>query len=325
MTTEIKLTEREVAIAQGLDPDTVETSTESVETPGDGDASSDVSPEAPDEPAGTDWVDDDAKDLAASYGLSDDDLKAFSSVDDLRKHTFLIDKQIYDEASAAKKDSETEVKEEKQAKDESAAAADDDLIDPKKYADEGYDEETVKLATALRRQQEKNQEAMKLLEELNGWRKGFEEDLAQQEMIQVTNEFHRALDSMGDDRFGRAYDDSGRVTDLNKDAHSHREKVWEAMKVLENGIYARAKEKGVAPSIPPRDVLVRRAYQLAFPEAVQAAKRQQTIDTAKAQSAKRRPVGNQGGTRTRPVDATDVNSLAKHPDIEQWWKDNVLS
>lgn len=322
MTTEIKLTDREIAIAEGRDPETIETTDSAPEQDVQEDR---VEAEDAADVSSDDWIDSEAKELASSYGLSDEDLKAFNSADDLRKHTFLLDKQLYDEAAAGKKVSEPEVKEEKQATGETATSEDDDLIDPKKYSDEGYDEETVKLATSLRRQQEKTREAMKLLEELNGWRKSFEDDLAQQEMVQVTNEFHRALDSIGDDRFGRAYDESGRIVDLNKDAHTHREKVWEAMKVLENGIYARAREKGVAPTVPPRDVLVQRAYQLAYPEAVKATKRQQTIETAKAQSAKRRPVGNQGGTRTRPVEATDVDSLANHPDISKWWKDNVLS
>lgn len=327
MPSEIKLTDREVAIAKGEDPDDVVVevvSDEPVETPQDDPVDDPVSElEAAADPE--DWVDNDAKYLAASYGLGEDDLKAFSSMDDLRKHTYLIDKQIYDEAAAGQKAGEEAKSTEKQKPAETAETTGEDLIDPQKYADDGYDDETVKLAKALRRQQEVNQENQKLLQEINGWRQGFEEQMAQQEMVQVTNEFHRAIDMLGDDRLGRAYDESGSVAELSKEVHSQREKVWEAMKVLENGIYARAKEKGTAAAIPPRDILVQRAYQLAFPEAVKTKARQRTIETAKAQSAKRRPVGNQGATRTRSVEPLDDNSLAKHPDIEQWWKANVLS
>lgn len=321
MPTEITLTEREIAIARGEDPDVIQPAAEVPEVE-DAQETVEETSEAvvADEPTEPTWINDDVRDLATSYGMSDDDLQGFTTEEEFRKAGLLLDKQLLDgqakeEASTTPPTPATEVKEEEEQ-----------LIDPQWYVDNDYDEETVKMAKALRRQQELRKEDRQTIEDLKTWRQNFETSVQEQEVQRRTIDFHETADKLDEKLFGKAYDDRGLVQKLDQKHDENRAKLWEAMQTLEAGIIARAQTKGVAPALPPWSVLMQRAHQIAFPETITARKRDQRIEDATKQSAKRRPVGTQGAARpNRVTDTNDPVSIANSPEILDWWKKNVTS
>jgi len=197
-------------------------------------------------------------------------------------------------------------------------------LDLKVYRDAGYDEETIALVEALAREQELNDEREKALNELREWQKTFQTQSEQEELARATQDFHLAVDGLDEKLFGRVFDETGAVRDVDQKYHDNRAKVWEAAQTIQAGIQARAAARGVPAVMPSHKTLMQRAFQLAFPDAVTEKRVSGRVEAATKQSAKRRTVGNQGGARpSRTAMSDDPKELANHPDIVRWWNQHV--
>lgn len=346
MATELKLSDRELAIARGEDPDTVGQDTQDTGSPDTGstdtgsqdaggpeslpDASSapeEVSPEqAPEEPTRANWWNDETKELAESYGLSDDDLGTFETEAEFRRAARLFDKQLVSSPSPDASSSSTasgEAGPESGAKAEAKAEAkpvpeitEEDLIDPQKYIDGGWDEEAIAMAKALRKEQEYRLRVGKEMESLIAWKQQFEEHAAEDMQRRAAEEFHSEADRINQELFGQVYDESGTVRDIGESSNENRMKLWDAYHTLREGIISRAESAGEQPKLPSNRVLMERAFNLAFPDH----KAQQRIEAVKAQSAKRRSVGSKGASQPRTsLNSDDPSEIANHPELVAFW------
>ena len=306
---EMELTEREVAIASGGDPESVGVEEEATE-----EAVADTTDEADDtevveeedgasevEDEGTEatdtdsWVNDHIKALAETYGISEDGLETFGSESEFRKFASLMDK--YGDKPKGETKAEPEAKTE---------AVVDDELDPQKFAEEGYDDNTVKIVDTLVKSKAT---VSQLVDRISKLESMLEESSRQQE----TTLLHRAIDEIGG-RFGSG----GTLTDEQKAA---RDKLLEAADVVKQSLEKRG-DKVVNAS-----VLLRRAELLAFGDEIiaeEAAKAKEAMaEKVKKQSAKRRPVGRNTKPPARQalgeVD-NPAKAIANSPELVEFWK-----
>lgn len=301
----MELTEREVAIATGDNPDSVgveeEATEEAIEDATeeaddtevveeeDGAAEVEEGTEAPDTDS---WVNDDIKALAETYGIGEDGLGTFGSASEFRKFASLMDK--YSSGKPKEEAAQVEV-----------PIADDDL-DPKKFADEGYDDNTVKIVDTLVKSKATVSQLVERISKLEGM---LEESSRQQE----TALLHRAIDDIGG-RFGSG----GNLSDEQRAA---REKLLESAEIVKQSLEKRG-DKVVNAS-----VLLRRAELLAFGDEIiaeETAKAKEAFaDKVKKQSAKRRPVGrNTKPPARQSLGEADnpVKAIANSPELVEFWK-----
>lgn len=318
----LELTEREKLIIQGEDPDkTVQEVVEDQEqdaqdgagTPSDTDA--EASEEVQDEPEQvTDdqppaWLDESSRSLAESYGLSEDELKDFSSQEEFNKFTRFVDKQLAGVGKQVlnpqKKDDPSPV-EQKQT---------DDDLDLSKY-EEKYDEDTVRIVKTLKEVREQN----RMLMEERQQREAF---VQQQEAVRQINAFHEAVDSLGDERFGKSISEDGVPVPIAGEADTLRRRVFETVATLAAGIDARARANGKEPVLPPLPDLVKRAYQMEFANDI-AARAQQSVEAKiREQSKRRRPVAGSRGVQAplNPKSGDLAKQIANNQDIKKLWNE----
>lgn len=309
----LELTERELAIAQGLDPDAITQEVvqeEVVDQEGEveQDAQEDSTVVADEEsPSDTDvaspsWLADYHRNLGASYGLTEDDLKSFGTEAEFNRATRLLDRQLLQPART--------VQQQRQQEQEQAKPS----LDPAKYREAGYDEDTVKLVEELAKTQE----------ELAAQRAFIQ----QQQMAaeagrrqQQVNYFHQLVDGFADERLGKSVD-GGEFKQLTKEQNEYRRQIWETAETLIAGMQARAHAQGVQPQIPPAPIVLERArMQVLGSQIVEDAKKASS-DKIVEQSRKRRPVA---GQRTRAtsqvVDTKDpIKRIANDPKVIELWK-----
>lgn len=308
--TKIELTEREIAIIEGRDPDVVEAGAKeavkddkSAELAADSSEGGSVAGKdaGPDTNGGKDaaspsWFSEDDKSLGESYGLTEDDLRGFASRDEFRKAARLLDKQFAKAAkqppeAAAEKSAEKpgekagEKPADTKAKPTEGKTADEELnLDPEEYEKAGYDNETVKLVKARKADFERI--------------KALEARLARQEQIFQEQEaarsmahFHQMVDGLDADRYGRAVDEQGRFSKLEQAHDENRRKLFEASDTIIAGIVARARERGEEPVFPTHKALLQRAELLAFGDDIRQQERAKQQKEIAEQSKRRRPAG----------------------------------
>jgi len=302
----VELTEREVAIASGQDPDdTGIEAEEGTEAPDEVEAEGDeiAEAEAQDgaEEEGTDahdsgWLNDDLKALAESYGIGEEGLASFESESEFRRFASMLEKYgSPDEPEAAKGETQNEAAEEAQ-----------DDLDPKWFEENGYDEQTVKIVSALAESRGTVKQLLERIDKLEG-------ALSDTGKQNETALLHQAIDEIGG-RFGSG----GSLTDEQVGA---REKLLEAAEIVKQSLEKRG-ETTVNAS-----VLLRRAELLAFGDEILAEEKARAkeafADKVKKQSAKRRPVGRNTKPPVRrelPGEAEDpVKAIANSPEIVEFW------
>ena len=319
----LELTDREIAIAQGLDPDNVpvakaeEVVEEAAVGEGD-DGGSDVSDageaDAKDgedggkeAAAASTWVTDDVKALAGTYGLLDVDLADLESEGDFLRLARVLERrkpaaggEAKPAEPVAKPDAAPEVKPAESAK------GDVPKIDPQKYIDAGYDEETVALARAAAKMQE---QIDRLVPSFERQQKAFEAE----QHRRTTEEFHQVLDDMG--RYGK----SAKLTEADD---GKRKRLWEAAAVVAKDIQANGREP------PPLKTLLQRAEIVAFGDEIMAERKAELAKRVKSQSSRRRPVGRattNPGKRVLPGEADDpVAAIMASPDIQKFLAENSI-
>jgi hypothetical protein len=269
------------------------------------------------EQAGTsDWLDDDSRQLGTSYGLTDEHLKNFSSAEEFRRATI-----IFELSKKAKAKAEEAVTTESTAEAvkpaEVKAEAKEPELDPDKYREAGYDEETVKLVKTLKEEREARLQSEGRISRME---KYFEE----QERIEKVNAFHDATDSLDAERYGRSTDDKGEVQALKPEHDANRKRLFESFKTVLAGLSEQAKETGVAPKVTFK-ALVKRAENLEFGEELLKAEREKLQKELMAQSARRRPVGNRRATpavvSAKQEEVDPVQNILNDPDVRKFLDD----
>ena len=286
----MELTERELAIIDGKDPDALDV----VDDPADqhpeqpetdenqGDLGAPVSDEPPSdeeieaeeaadqkaeetreaEPA--DWMTDEVRSLAYSYGMTDDELSGFESQEEFERTGRLLDRRLtqivetptQEEPKFSYEEWEAMVKsraENQPSKQPEDAPASQGKIDPEYYRNNDYDDETVKIVETLRAEQERNDRIEALLTQQ-------QEQENQRYMQEEINSFHRAVDSYRPDFFGQTIKDDGTTPRLNQEHTERRSKLYGEVARLAQGMQMSGQ------AVPGYDVLVRRASGIAFAE-----------------------------------------------------------
>jgi hypothetical protein len=311
----LELNDREIALASGLDPDAedaavvdvVEETRPSDDIPVGTDAE-DVGTDAPETPE-TDaepetWITDDVKALAGTYGLSDEELGELDNEVEFLRLARLLDKRG---AAVAAGKSETPVAPEVKPETVPDAKTDDlPTIDPQKYIDAGYDDDTVALARVAAALQKQVQAIVPSFEKQQA-------AAAEAEARRVNEEFHRVADELG--RYGK-------TDKMDAASDGKRQKLWEAAGAVANSIVLSGKP------LPALKTILQRAELVAFGDEIMAERKAGLAKSVKAQSAKRRPVGRTTvASRKAVIGDTDdpVKALANHPDIAKFWDENTVS
>lgn len=311
----MELTEREVAIAEGRDPDAVEPEAEAPEAPepeppeADETPSEEAPPETPPEepevPEPPEWMTDEYRALASTYGMEDSDIAQFESPTDFSRACRLIDKHL----SRGRKQAEPEPAKEpepaapaKKLAPSTPTPEDDLTIDLDKYQD--YDPDTLRIIKAAKKLQDDNKA---LRDEFSGVSTTFQEALAQMraerqaeaaQRAQEANErdlvaFHEIMDAMPADLFGG----DGKLT---PDLDARRKQVWEAYHTVREFAINTAERDGRPAKLPPMSALVRRAANLAFGDEMIEAERKKLHRGIQEQARRRRPVPGKGKAKGAP-------------------------
>lgn len=312
----IELTEREIAIAQGEDPDEIQHIPEQEQdAPVEGgmEAAAAVQEEAPasdedsaggsapDEGEDGSWQTDSLKELAKSYGMSEDVLKQYGSAEELSRAFRLADAQIIGLGRVSNEQPAQPGQAQPPSGEPPAEVPALVELDPQKFIDEGYDENTVELVKGFVQQRE----TIKRLEATANQFSQFQQDMgvAQNALqrSQALNDFHDKADAMDEERFGRSLDADGKVAALSQEHEDRRRILWQKADEIKNGIVRQAQLQGVPPQIPSTQVLLHRAEQQAFSEDIRKQDRATYQQKLKAQSNTRRPSGSSKPTAAAAV------------------------
>lgn len=331
----IELTDREMAIINDQDPDAIVNDTpegdEPVADSTDGEVSDDPVTEdvvSEDNSADNDsssWLDDDAVELGSSYGLTKEDMQSFASQDEFNRAARLIDRQFAtagrqtQEAPQAPAAPAQPAQQQPQVAQPSGQqqAPEEISLDPQRYIDAGYDDDTVALVKA----------AKAMREELDSLKPAFETYVQQQQyqaQVQaqenrhkVLADFHDALDEIDPDIYGVSVDDDGNPIQLSAEAEANRQKAWNEAHIIATGMV----ETGQQP--PSMKILMKRATRYAFADAIEKKNKAEYQRKVAEQSKRRRGssgMTNRGTEVAAPVvDGDDSSSLANHPDLVALW------
>lgn len=316
---DIELTDREIAIAQGDDPDAVETDDSLVGEAGDGEGGSgDVAPA--DRPAEETWSDDD-KAAAAKYGISDEELAEFGSPKALHKAIALLERKQPVEptggvaaqpASDAAGGDTTDT--DKPADDKPESKADDKpqlakLNIEKLRETFGDDPDTMEVIEGLAKTQEYIEQSEKRMQERMAQ---FEEQVFAQQVQRNNEIFHNTLDDYPDE-FGVSVK-GGKPVALSKEHETNRIKVRDAAETIYAGLVAKK------AAIPPLPEILEMAIRQVNGVPRKTTDRRQALVTQA--SLKKSPGSAAAATRrTAPPPDGSPESIASHPEIDRFWRE----
>lgn len=313
----LELTEREIAILQGNDPDAIgapaalddEKSEDNVEA---------KEGEGADEEEGKE-ADKGAKDGAASKSKKS---KVESKKDEDEEEVDSEEEE--DDEEDEKPEPRAKKAAKKAKKSEESEEEDDELeIDPAEYEAEGYDEKTMKLV----------KHAKKLEEKL----RNMEASVAEVQRIEAArqhqrhlDDFHDALDTLPKTLVGRSTDDSGDPIKLTGKAAENREAIWDKAKELFNAQVKKALKKaekdGTDPEVPDLRKVAKEAAQVVLGDQLRDAYRKQVRQELVDQSKRRRPVAGTSARREfvpngqRYQEVDPVKAIANDPRLVKFWE-----
>ncbi len=333
----MELTDREIAIAEGRDPDAVaeqpqetpvETGTEAggagsaegTEAPTgapSGEAVSEEPTEVPDapepEPAPEmpEWVNDDYRAMAASFGIGEDELSQFSSKSDFQRACRVIDRNIAAELKRAAPPEEKPPEPTPAVPSApppvvptpSTNVADESDIDLEKYS--AYDEETQQLAKVAKRLVEQNKA---FRGELSGISGKFTEALDRIEKQRVEDAQARAQEAL-DRELDQFHDEVDRMDKtrfggedkLTPELDERRKRLFGAYEVVKQIAQRQAVQNGRPYKPPPMRVLLHRAELIEFGDEVIEATRKSIHKDIQNQSRRRRPAPGRGKVIAPPA------------------------
>lgn len=322
-----ELTEREMAIARGEDPDAEPDETDEVDDEPQAKREPDDAPEdsADDKP----WYRETDLQLAKTYGLSEDDLKEFADEKEFAKATRLLHRVAGEQVSEPRtpKDNIEEAKKTDGIPEGLPREAFDEhgKIRPSYFKENDFDDETMVLVESLRAEQDRREQSIKEMEQLKNQTQWLMNEMVQERQRQQEQMFHTALDALNPGFYGQSLDESGRPVTLSESQQERRQRILEEVHAIGESIARQAEKQGVAPEYPTWEVMVRRAQNNIYAEEVAAEEKKQRRDKIAEQSRKRRPVGYSTG-RTKAanaaVDPTDPSAIAAMPEIAKFFDNN---
>jgi len=347
----VVLTERELAIAHGQNPDITvapveaapaEAVVEKVAEPVAETPAKEVTPAEPAKPEPPSWLTAEHRELASSYGLSQDDLSDFGSAAEFARATRIIDRQNAALGELARKQREVAPAETQttqtaaaQAVENAKTAAKLAKIDLEKLKAAGYDEETLGVIAnqnavidEFEKLQKEREQERAAFQQLNTQFTQFQQSQEAERQAMRIASFHDAVDSIGDPRFGKSVDENGRPVQLSEQADAERRKLYEQAETLALGIVTRARAAGVQPRLPPLSVLVKQqAYPLAFADDIRAEERRKVQQEITEQSKRRRPVAQvrqpvgQVPKKDGPQSRNEmISEIANNPEVVAAWQ-----
>ena len=317
----VTLTDREIAIAKGEDPDTppeVEASTETepqaeqeqevIEEPQA--EAEEVADEPEEEPQHVFSIGD--KRLAARYGLTEDDLIKFGSSEALHHALDLFDKagtSLNKSSEKESTESPAEVSAEDAAADEDGRALSDSALefrklDISKYenADEPYDKDTIELVKHVRKAEDMIEKLASVIQ--------------QNTTSNNSAAFHDLLDKYPE-VYGNTMKD-GQPVRIDSKYEAARQAVRDQAETIYAGLVAK---KG---NIPPVEKIIEQAMMSVHgKDLVPKGKASTRAEKLKKQSSMKRSVGSAATTKKRneaDIDPADAKSIARHPDIEAFFR-----
>ena len=302
------LSDREIAIAQGQDPDqdasapegdtddTTAGETSEADETAEG-VSKEASPEEAEDPET--WIDNEAIQTAESYGLEAGDLEGFDSLEEFNRATRLLAKQASN--FAIQSDPQQEREEPAESPDPTPAEAKEELdhpafdkdgnVDPEWFEKEEYDEATVMLARSFRKTQDKlnqSQQDQNLM-----W-----EHVAIEEQNRQINAFHDTMDKLDPEFYGKSLDEDGNPIERLPEEHGERrQKTLVSYQALVDSMTAMQKANGKQVKLPSEEALRVQAHEIAHPERTRKVKSIQQVAKLRKQSNKRRRVGSSNGAQ----------------------------
>jgi hypothetical protein len=327
MAEKLELTEREIAIAKGEDPDAVakpEQKAESkVETnPAESGKDSESGKEAASDGVVSDWIDDEVRSLQGAYGLSEEDLKEFNGGEDFRKALSFYDKQLVKRSAKAdtKPDTKPEAaqnKAETQPANKTESKPDEFDLDPEQYKKAGYDEETVRVVRVAKELREQ-------VKALTAKTESLSKRTEDEDRHRAVFEFHDHVDRMDESLYGRSADDDGNYKDLSPEQDANRRKLHEGLKTIVAAIERDAREAGVEPKYPTFASLLKRAENFALGEELRKKTVERVRQDASNQSKQIRQVNR--GKPVTPVtkktvsrEESEVSEIANDPKVRAFW------
>ena len=187
-------------------------------------------------------------------------------------------------------------------------------LDPEQFRKEGYDEETIKLVTAVGDVNKNLQGQIdKLTEQLHG--------NAGQDAAEARNgSFHDAVDSLEDDRLGQSLNSKGEASDLGKSESELREDIGKYVELLE----AKSIKDGKNP--PNMGTLVKMATKIVLADDNQNRSQKKHADRLRKQSRRRSGSPSKAKTQARTANKGEfeeeltAEDIAEDPEVKEMWE-----
>lgn len=325
----LKLTEREIAIASGTDPDreveVVADDTNDAES-----AASDVAGKDAENGSGTEapntqpaiagkieaaWITAEVKrEAEANYGLTEDELVELGDEDAYLRTKRVLDRKLAAEGQRALTSAApagTEVaKGGTDAATAGNAAGKFQKHDLDKLKAEGYDDKILDFA----------KQQNDLIDAFTADAAAREQAAQEQAYRGHINEFHNATDALDAELFGKTFAD-GKPVKLTRAHDENRRKLYDAAETIAAGIIAKAQQSNTQPQIPAWNDLLSRARDYAFSDTLRSRAAQQRTAALAAQSRTRRPAAGRPN-RTQPtqtIETDPVKLIANSPQIADYF------
>jgi len=245
---------------------------------------------------------------AKAIGLEDDDLKDFGSPKALRRYLDLEEKVAF--LTAGKPDGDS-TDEGKQSLDELLKLELYDGTD-EAYSDEPFDDRSLGIARAVRREQELRIAAQKKLE-------GLEQFVSQLQHERIITQFSDAVDALSNPSLGEARDSRGRMVALSNAQIEARTQLFAEVEKI-----AADQQKKGKTSLTWEETVAEASNRLGVVKSKPAAAKS---DALRKQSAARRPISSgsasaRASSRDRDDERT-ADEIADDPALVAWWDKNV--
>jgi ribosomal protein L17 len=317
---EFELSEREMAIARGEDPDMIEASEAAPEEPAaEENTDPEPEPEKPETDQSPDWAGDDAREISEAYGL---DISDFDS-----EASFNAAANAFSKKFAEVGDEELTKETPEETSEESSSSEEDSPEDltgkfnerVETLREAGYEDDVLDL---LRDQHEAVMTEKQHSEELRSQMEHLVERQQQDDLDRQAADFHSLADTLDESLFGQTFED-GKFTNISKEHDANREKLWNAMDVIANGMVQQAVREGKEPHLPSDKALAELALNMEFGTDLRGRAAKDVSRKVQQQSNRRRPVGSakaSAPSATQQTKERSVEDIASDPRFEEFFK-----
>lgn len=305
---QFELSDREIAILGGNDPDKVqadETTAEPKDGVNEGTDAQDTTPAVAGKIEAA-WITAETESEAESYGLSKDELIELGDEDSYKRTKRVLDRHLFQEGQRAMQPAAPAGTDATQGSKDAATAGKFEKYDLDKLKAEGYDDNILKLYA-------QQNEFLDIIES----QRQQQAQHAHQAHIQ---EFHTVADTLDADLFGKVFQD-GKPVKPSKAHDENRQKLYDAAETIVAGIFAKAQAAKQEPKIPPMQTLLSRAKDYVFADVIRERANKQRSKQLTDQSRLRRPAPGRTN-RTTPsvaVETDPIKAIVKSPDIQRFW------